>query len=444
MKSRLMFLFGLVLMFAFVASAQTTVYKYAFSKAFPDTGFKVANGAHGVAVDPDGKVWIVRYSDADSMLVGSTYKATIPIRVYNANGTPASFSPIRILTIKSVAETLYAGNNRGIARDKNGNIVVANNLANPTRTGNLYRINYKTGAGIDKVSPQVASQTQPAFDDLNEMFTANVSDGVGPIRIFDGSFSFLGNVVDTSRGFSRTLAVSKDGNDVYFGGFTNNKVTRYHSANGSLGPYSTIDTVMKGLTVECFGWHPKTGYLWAGGGNATSGANLAPFTDYSFYAFKSPNFNTPVDSIKWSSANLLTNDPRPRGIAFSNTGDTAYICAFNVSAEACVQMFVGKSQAAGVHREDGIVVSDYQLMQNYPNPFNPSTQIKFTVPSNVTVSLKVYDMLGKEVATLVEGEFSAGSYTADMNGKNLSSGMYFYTLKTSNGFTQTKKMMLLK
>jgi len=445
MKSRITFLLSFVLMLAFTASAQTTVFNYKFSKAFPDTGFKYGNGAHGIAVDPDGKVWVVLFSGKDSINTPSGYKAVAPIHVFNANGTQAAFSPIKTITVGGVTDTLFAGNSRGIARDAKGNIVVANNLSSPTRTGNVFRLNYKTGAGMTKVIPQSGfSLTQPAFDDLNEMFIANVSDVTGPIRIYDETFSFLGNVVDTGRGFSRTVAVSKDGNDLYFGGFTNNKVTRYHSANGSLGPYSTIDTVMKGLTVECFAWNPKTGYLWAGGGNSTSGSNLAPYTDYSFYGFKAPNYSKPVDSLKWSSANLLTNDPRPRGIAFSNTGDTAYICAFNVSAEACVQMFVGKATLAGVNREEGVVASDYQLMQNYPNPFNPSTQIKFTVPSNGAVSLKVYDMLGKEVASLVEGQYSAGSYTVELNGKNLSSGLYFYTMKASNGFSQTKKMLLVK
>jgi len=93
-------------------------------------------------------------------------------------------------------------------------------------------------------------------------------------------------------------------------------------------------------------------------------------------------------------------------------------------------------------------ISDYELHQNYPNPFNPSTKIKFTIPSNVkretsNVSLKVYDMLGNEVVTLVNEEKPAGSYEVDFNGPNLSSGVYFYQLKAGD-FIQTKKMILLR
>ncbi len=441
MKSRFILFLSFIVLMAVSLTAQTTVYKYKFTKSFPDTNYKWGNGGHGIAVDPEGKVWIALFGGKDSMLVGGVYKAITNLQCYKPDGTPASFSPIRIITAGGVTDTLFGSSNRGLRADKKGNIVLAR------ATGVHYRINYKTGVGMNRVLVQATSPTAPAFDDANEMFTACVSPAVGPIRIFSESFALLGNVVDSSRAFSRTIEVSGNGNDVYYAGYTANKVTRYTSANGSFGPYSTIDTVMKGLTVEALAWHPKTGYLWAGGGNVTSGINFAPYTDYSYYAFKPTDMTKPVDSIKWSSkdaATLLANDPRPRGIAFSPTGDTMYVTAFNVSVESPVQMFIGKGVPAGVSREDGIVASNYELMQNYPNPFNPSTQIKFTVSANVTASLKVFDVLGKEVSTLVDGEYAAGSYTVDFNAKNLTTGMYFYTLKTSNGFTQTKKMLLIK
>ena len=85
----------------------------------------------------------------------------------------------------------------------------------------------------------------------------------------------------------------------------------------------------------------------------------------------------------------------------------------------------------------------YSLSQNYPNPFNPTTKIKFDIPKQGLVSVKVYDVLGKEVATLVNEVKSAGSYNIDFNGTNLSSGVYFYRLE-SGTFIETKKMMLIK
>ncbi|MDP4192654.1 MAG: T9SS type A sorting domain-containing protein, partial [Bacteroidota bacterium] len=86
---------------------------------------------------------------------------------------------------------------------------------------------------------------------------------------------------------------------------------------------------------------------------------------------------------------------------------------------------------------------DYELAQNYPNPFNPSTSIKYSIPQNSMVSLKVYDILGKEVASLVNEQKSAGSYEVNFNANSLAAGMYIYELKAGN-YSQTKKMMLIK
>jgi hypothetical protein len=85
----------------------------------------------------------------------------------------------------------------------------------------------------------------------------------------------------------------------------------------------------------------------------------------------------------------------------------------------------------------------YSLSQNYPNPFNPSTNIKFTLPKDGEATLKIYDALGNEVATYLEGFVKAGTYNAVIDGSNWSSGVYFYKL-TTNGFTDTKKMTLVK
>ena len=88
-------------------------------------------------------------------------------------------------------------------------------------------------------------------------------------------------------------------------------------------------------------------------------------------------------------------------------------------------------------------MTDYQLSQNYPNPFNPSTSISFKLPSRVFVSLKVFDLRGKEVATIVNEVLSAGSHTRQWNAVNLSSGVYIYRMQ-ADSFTETKKLVLLR
>ncbi len=104
--------------------------------------------------------------------------------------------------------------------------------------------------------------------------------------------------------------------------------------------------------------------------------------------------------------------------------------------------------------ETGIVVSveeeinseiptGYVLGQNYPNPFNPVTTINFSIPQSTKVTMRVYNVLGQLLGTLVEGEFGAGTYNVKFDGTKLSSGVYFYTLET-NDFTSSKKMILVK
>jgi hypothetical protein len=85
----------------------------------------------------------------------------------------------------------------------------------------------------------------------------------------------------------------------------------------------------------------------------------------------------------------------------------------------------------------------FTLLQNYPNPFNPSTTIAFSLPSQSFVSLKVFDVLGREVATIVSEEMAAGTYSRRWNATKLSSGIYFYRLQAGSN-TQMKKLILLK
>ncbi len=88
-------------------------------------------------------------------------------------------------------------------------------------------------------------------------------------------------------------------------------------------------------------------------------------------------------------------------------------------------------------------ITDYKLGQNFPNPFNPSTVIKYQVPANVHVSLKIFDTIGNEVVTLVDEEKAAGVYSVNFNGEQLSSGVYFYKMQ-AGGFLKMNKLILMK
>jgi len=83
------------------------------------------------------------------------------------------------------------------------------------------------------------------------------------------------------------------------------------------------------------------------------------------------------------------------------------------------------------------------LRQNYPNPFNPITSISFSLPLKSFISLKIFDLLGREVATIVSEQLSAGNHAIKWNAVNMSSGIYFYRLQAGS-FTETKKLVLLR
>jgi len=93
--------------------------------------------------------------------------------------------------------------------------------------------------------------------------------------------------------------------------------------------------------------------------------------------------------------------------------------------------------------ETEIVPTEFKLYQNYPNPFNPSTIINYYIPELSIVSIKVFDVLGRELATLVNEEKPAGNYEVEFNATTLPSGVYFYRLQAGS-FVETKKMVLMK
>ena len=102
-----------------------------------------------------------------------------------------------------------------------------------------------------------------------------------------------------------------------------------------------------------------------------------------------------------------------------------------------------RNESEIVEVDVGGLLTEYALMQNFPNPFNPTTTITWQSPLSGHQTLKVYDVLGREMATLVNDEMPAGTYELNFDAVELPSGFYFYTL-TAGSFTDTKKMILLK
>lgn len=179
--------------------------------------------------------------------------------------------------------------------------------------------------------------------------------------------------------------------------------------------------------------------------------------------YRSPNGGNMTKNTPSSLWNRATDDMDRRGYKFySDSMDASYSTSLAAYTAADGGYPVGdlnwfpakhaqwiQNPTAVEKYNSNVVVSDYQLEQNYPNPFNPSTIISYALPKASIVSLTIYNALGQEVMSLVNNESQAsGKYNVTWNGKDsfgktLSSGIYFYQLRTNNQ-TLSKKMMLLK
>ena len=458
MKKLLFLTICLLLIVSVGANAQ-----WKFVKYFPDTvlnpikqwtaGQNYGGINNGIAVDPAGKIWIQSYGyggttgPVDSLkMPNGTYTQTGVILCFYPNGTLA-FPKIQILSGKdetgaAVTDTL-AGSGYGLSVDPS-----SGNILSIKPSARIWKIDYKTGKGIIRRNSPIpgysSSLGTPGADNYGEIFIPPVIPGAA-IGILNADFTASGTVTTITQDYCRALAVSGDGNDVYAAYFSQKKVMIFHCDNGSIGPYVMKDSIV-GLAAETAVLHPKTGNLWTTSGNATSGLPNAPYMPYKWYAF---NVSTKkvVDSIAWYDPQIPPNgnDQRPRGIAFNKTGDTAYVAAYNSNVtppSSWIEVFA-KSGASSVEQDKNVIPTGYTLSQNYPNPFNPSTQIRFTITQTGMTSLKVYDVMGREVATLVDESMSPGAYTVKFDASHLSSGTYMYVL-TSGSARLTNKMMLVK
>ena len=133
---------------------------------------------------------------------------------------------------------------------------------------------------------------------------------------------------------------------------------------------------------------------------------------------------------------LAANQVETIGFAILNGTNAADLITKNIQAKL-------KYGTVGVTNISSEIPRVFSLSQNYPNPFNPTTNIQFGVPKNALVSIKVYDLLGREVAVLLNEQKQAGTYMVDFNAASLSSGVYFYRMQAGM-FADTKRMLVIK
>lgn len=455
---------------AFIVASALLVFLFplnAHSQWSQDTTFKPVDGdlfgnVHGVAVDPDGKVWIQPYYPTETITVsrnigGDNTTTTSVVYVYNADGTPADFSPLIYIVYEdgTPTDTLGTGwtgekyeynSGRGVETSiSDGNIIIS-------QFNTLYKVDYKTGKGLAKavVEQCEGAITESSTDETGSVYVGCVAATNTPLVRFDADLENPEVLLTIGEGFSRDFQVSPDGNTIWYAGYTLGTVLRY-TRDDEFSPYSaTPDSILKGMKSESFDIHPITGDLWLSAGSVNDFPEL-PWAPQTWYAFDTEELasgvETPVDSIKWVPG--LVGEPfdgaRPRGLDFSPDGDIAYVAGFSASdTEIDVQKFIKGESPVSVQDASGqSLPAGITLAQNYPNPFNPSTVIGFELARSGWVTLRVFDMTGREVARLVEGVKPVGIHEVVFEAAQLPSGTYLYTLQME-GFTVTRHMTLLK
>ncbi|MDR3611140.1 MAG: S8 family serine peptidase [Ignavibacteriaceae bacterium] len=194
--------------------------------------------------------------------------------------------------------------------------------------------------------------------------------------------------------------------------------------------------------------------------DTTIGIGLLSANNYNFYAIDNSVFGY-TDHEKWAalSSGLTNTSAGPADIAnvtasgpYSIPAGGTIDVAFALAADVSVQNL--RSEFANARSKYNLILTSvqdninpvpytFELSQNYPNPFNPSTTIRYSIPSKSQVILRIYDMLGREVRTLLNEAKEAGNYSINFYAGNLPSGVYLYKLSAGN-FTSTKKLVLIK
>jgi hypothetical protein len=321
----------------------------------------------------------------------------------------------------------------------------------------MYRINRLTGEGMNKyLYPASGSLTSAAVDANGYIYVTKVVPGGGPLVILDEDFDPYGFVLDSCFTIQRSVLVNDDGNDVYlpiiYGG-GNEGIIHYHSDFGPDGPYAVVDTIYKGtMWGQAADWD-RNGLMWVGsywdiGADQFGGwYGLDPTQDWAcvdtivHYVGNRGPLGTipPAGAYVWA----------PRHAAWSLDGQTMYTNDFD---GGIIKKWTNASPimpgatpifTSVKFTDEGQIAVEFELSQNYPNPFNPTTQIPFDIKKKFHVKLVVFDMLGRQVATLVNDELAPKHYEFTFDGSNLSSGTYFYQL-IIDGAAQTKQMLLVK
>ncbi len=317
-------------LFAGILSAQT--FKELFFDLNQDQSD--ASGIHGVAVAPDGNVWIAMFGSTEQLITtgGDTLNLK-PIWVLDPTTKQhVSFSPIKFLSFPDgTTDTLQVGA-RGIDVDNDGNILYV-------AGGTLYRVNYQTGEGMNKwIPPNSGSLTEAVQSPADgNIYISHVVPSGKPVYMLDNDFNLIGNAIDSVFQINRTLEISQDGMDLYYGSTWNGTgIFLYHSDAPGLVPFEQVGEPFGNwgpdskLWASCLDFDPDYSLLWAGNlRDAFSGEDGKGSKWYGFDVTRQ-GIAREVGN-PWPADSSTGGVYSPRGAAWSPDGTIMYLADFDYS-----------------------------------------------------------------------------------------------------------------
>ena len=454
-----------------MASAQT--FEWVYDSDFPANVDRQVRSTHGMAVDPDGKVWLQPYYASDSVLVqqyvtsdDNGYRDVRAIYVFDADGNEVDFSPLKIIEFadgETPADTLggfvradggWEGvSGRGLGTDDDGNILVS-------AWYTLYKLDYKTGQAMAKTIPIPNATSGEILTSAmgggnGSVFVTTVVAGADRIVELNGSDLSQASVVGRPSGYNRSI-LALDGNTVVSLDYSI-PYSKVYTRPDAFTAFDSTFATFYGMAVESAAIHPTTGDIWVSSGSAGDPPNAAPsvvtnWRSHTWYAFDAADLlteevPTPKDSLTWNGCVSFTlgvcddgaSLGKPRAIAFSPDGNTAYVGNFD-TPPASAQKFVRQEFVAA---EPSTLADGTTLEANAPNPFSGSTTIRFELANAADVAVRVYDVMGREVATLVDAPLAAGPQSVEFNATGLAAGTYLYTLEV-DGQRLARRMLLAR
>ena len=283
----------------------------------------------------------------------------------------------------------------------------------------------QNGLPVDIGSNMRSSAIRPLFD--NQFFVGlDGADSTGVWATTNGGnnwFDFNGGTMLNTY-VIRALVFNSTGNHTLFAGRA--------SATANLGgvyeyTFSFVPVELVSFSAEVFGGNVNLTWMTA--------------TELNNYGFQIERRN--FESTEWVNVGFVNGNGSTTETQFYSFSDNSVSVGKYFYRLKQLDFSGTYEYSSEIEATILEVLNDFNLKQNYPNPFNPSTRISFSIPQNSFVTLKVFDVLGNEIETLVNRDLEAGSYELEFIGKNLTSGVYFYNI-TAGDFSKTMKMILSK